>query len=214
MRPCACLVMLAFMLSLAPITSRAEPDELERLRAENAALRGQVQTLEHENTALRALADVRANEQEPLVIPVPPDATTQTPSGLRTRAIRLDVTRGSRAFHELTVVRREDGSVTGTIAARLSGGIYRHAETVRLVIDETEYACPIVDHDIRRITGGGMKRRVRHDNERITFTLPAAAVGALVEASAVQGVVARTHFDVPPDGIVALRVLASAADPE
>jgi hypothetical protein len=200
--------VLALGLASGPFQARAaDADDAERLRAENAALRAQVEALERELTTLRALADVPPDDDEPPLVATVPDDTTGE-DGIGTRDIRLQRLRGSTAPHFFTLTRDASGTLTGRIETNLSGGIYEHTRHVRLTIDDEAHVYPVTSYDKQRVTTG-LKRRIRRDHEHVAFVVPPAALAAMAAARRVEIGLGRSAFAVPPRGLVALRLLAT-----
>ena len=202
-------VSLCAVLAAGPATA---DDETTRLRSENAALRARGAELEREVAALRALAGVAPDDEEPALVATEP-AEDGGEAGLATRRIRLERTHGSTAPHVFTLTRGAASALTGRIETELSGGIYEHARSVRLTVDDATYDCPVTDYDKRRVTTG-LKKRIRRDHEDLAFAVPPEALSAMADARRVGIDLGRSAFAVPPRGLVALRLFATTPPAE
>jgi hypothetical protein len=207
-----CVLVAALLVAVPAIGQAESADELTRLRTENAALRAHVEALEREVAALRALADVPPDDDEPPLVATEPDEATGD-EGLATRLIRLDRTRGSTGPHFFTLARDAAGTVTGRIETRLSGGIYEYTRLARLTVDGTSYDCAVTHYDKQRVTTG-LKRRIQRDHERVAFAVAPEALAAMAEARSVGIALGRSAFTVPPRGLVALHLLATTPPAE
>ena len=207
--------LLALVALLATRGAHAEPPEVERLRAENAALAARVAALEAENAELRVLAGVTAPSGADEAPSAPVRGSYDEAAGettIETTPTRLGITRGSRSRHWFLLRYKHPGQRPATPVEQVrveidtvgSGGVYRGATTLRLWVDGDAFECPVVGYRSATVTVGGGQRTAAV-NEHVEADLAAAVLGRIGSARQVRGELGPTSFQLTPAQIVAAR---------
>jgi hypothetical protein len=192
-------------LTLLAVVSIARADEVEALRSENARLRERVEALEKENASLRGVA---RDAPPPLPTRI---VEKRTPEGTldATEPRRVAVTGGSRKVHLLWIERRPGADdATLWVRAEFSGGIYRYAKTMDLMMDGGVRSLPIATYDSTPITTGMAHRPVQRDHEELSVPLDSSVLAMLGRTATLTGKVRRTSFVVPAEALASIRALA------
>ena len=175
------------------------------MRSENARLRERVEVLEKENATLRGVA---RDAPPPLPTRI---VEKRTPEGTldATEPRRVAVTGGSRKTHLLWLERRPGAAdATLWLRAEYSGGVYRYAKTMDLMLDGGTRSLPIATYDSTPITTGMAHRPVRRDHEMLSVPIDASVLAMLGRTATFTGKVRRTSFVVPAEALASIRALA------
>lgn len=243
-RTAALLLMLFTLAVLAPIAGAQDADadvaaELERLRAENAALKQRVaeleakiakledreQDLETQKEQLEQLAGVtttgqRVESQRANITSDYNDDEDKTV--VRTKPNKLSLTHGSRADHYLSLAYSYPGEkregepehVTLFIQSMASGGAYNADTRLELTLGEDQAITvepSSYDRDRQRRSRGS-RTLSRHDDETLVYLLSWAQLEALAGANEVTGRVGPTRFTLTADQIAAFKALVTRVE--
>lgn len=224
------LTVVIPMLLLASVAA-AEEDvaalkariaELERdnarLRAEIAAMKGdldQTQTqlaqARSENTELQARQEQQAEQRQAMYIVSQYEPTSKS-SRLVSRSLRLPVTHGSRAEHELqltAVGAGDDPTVTLAMTAKGSGRDYNTTEALALNVDGRPMSLRVADyHRDARVTGSS-RNRVDRSDEYLTLSMTMEQVRQIGRATSVTAQAGHVRFAFSNDLI---RMFSAAAE--
>jgi len=214
MRTVAALALLA----VAAVVRAADPsDEVARLRAENARLEARVRELEAAKAEMErrcpppvAAAVERAADEKLEVRTSPEGGVTH----VATERSLLDRTSGGVGKHWLTVraARAASGGAEQpilTIDTAASGGIYRSAKTLRLVVDGAAEDLPVTRYESEPIRVESRQGpRTVGEREAITVALPPATLARISGAREVTGTLGPMTFRMTTDQVLAVRALA------
>jgi hypothetical protein len=214
-------LLVGLVALLAPVWVSAGEAEVDRLRRENATLSARVAALEAENAELRVLAgltDPTSPDQAPLA---PVTARYDEGAGettVETAPSRLDVVKGSRSRHWVTLRYQYPGHETKAPVAQVrfevdtvaSGSVYRGAKTLHLWVDGEAFECPVVGYRAAPATVSRAERTT--SDEHVTAELPAAVLARIGSARQVRGELGATEFHLTPAQIVAFRAFQRRLD--
>ncbi|MBI1375558.1 MAG: hypothetical protein GC159_22830 [Phycisphaera sp.] len=213
---------LLITLTLCGLTASARGDdaELKKLRDENAALKAKVQQLEAELAKLRQSNTRLAAEKQQIVAAqvqkqAQSDAyfveqVTDEKGGkaLASRSMEMKATYGTRDTHVLSM-RSAPGasSVTLTVRAFETSGVYGSLDTVLFTADGKEINAKVTAYDIERRTVGSPKSRRRADNETLVATLSTAELATLAAAKEVEIKIGPSRFAMTDEQRTAFGVM-------
>lgn len=202
----------ALLLAASAVGAGAEPAEVERLRTENASLRARVAELEAENAELRGRAapPLAAALEARASAAVQEKPTAPGTTMLSTEPSRIERRGGGPGRHWLTL-RAVRGAaapehVELVVETAGSGGVYRNARVLRLVVDGAAHDCPIVDYRTRPVTAARPSGRLT-ESETIVASVPRGVLGAVAGAHDVVGTLGGMTFRLTPEQLATFAAL-------
>jgi len=197
---------------------KARIAELERenaaLKAELAELRGDLRTVTAEKRQLET-EQAEAVEQRQAMYIVSQYEPAAGKTKLVSKSVRLPVTHGSRAEHDVQLTAEGQGrgdrdpTVTMTISAYVSGRVYHVADRLELTIDGQTRTFPVAGYERDRKMSGSSKNRTDRSDEYLTFRLTADDVRAIGQAANVTGRAGTVRYEFSTDLI---RLFGAAAE--
>lgn len=181
---------------------------VERLQAENAQLKTDMESLTVENKRLRVLAGLVEPEDRALAQERKLETQTDE-SGRITRAtsnpMELIITGGSRADHEIHL-RYENDQPILEIRGFYSRGIYRDVKSMELKVNDTPMSITVSNYRSKR-QDFGTRVNINADDEFLTLNLTREQVAAIGKAGSVSGKLGRMTFRLTQDQIALFRAL-------
>lgn len=230
------LVLLVAALAATP-GNLAYADELDDLRHENARLKAEVQSLQAQLDATRAVAGGRdgatqgadpvrgatGTRLEPVYIPrtrVSLEVGRDAATGATTLATLWYRTADTgllprKEWFQLRADQMPDGALQGPwlLVERQGAGATAKVDAGTLTVDGTPISLPVVDYDAKRRSQSIGQISSSSRDERIRFSLPASALPLVASATTVRFAAGAVEFTLTDEHLAAFAALAARVAP-
>ena len=190
----------------------AEPTEIDRLRAENSALRKRVTALEAELAGSRKSAASLAAAVADRAASAVHEARDGGVRHLRTDAMPVRTDSGVRNRHWVTLRAERAADAAGApssvelvLDAASSDGAYRTAATLQLSIDGEITKLPVASYSARGLGPTRGAGAPRQRDEKLIVSVPLATLDRLAQARTVTTEIGTTTFRFTPEQLAAAR---------